>query len=161
MSVFFTSQTQILYIKDTISVQGWKLRPLPAYTVPRHIPWQGINLKFGMLQWPKCWQLIQIWWEHTHRVPSPPPLPPWQQNGHVAQHGLTMCTAQRARHKARLRGHMHMNGHLEDRTREGENMKTNTIWIMILHVKAWSNICICTRKTQKHRHTSLGTKWLV
>lgn len=63
---FLTSQTLILYIKDTISVLGWKLRPLPAYTVLRHIHWQGINLKFGMLLRPKCWQLIQIWWEHTH-----------------------------------------------------------------------------------------------
>lgn len=45
---------------------GWKLWPLPANTVPRHIHWQGINVKFGMLLRPKCWQLIQIWCTHTH-----------------------------------------------------------------------------------------------
>lgn len=65
----------------------WKLRPLPVCTVLHHILWQVINLKVGMLLWPKCWQLIKLWCEYTRTPPAPPPPPFWQQNGHVVQHG--------------------------------------------------------------------------
>lgn len=123
MSVFFTRETLILYIKDTISMLGWKLWPLPANTVPRHIHWQGINVKFGMLLRPKCWQLIQIWCAHTHahihiHTHTHITATLTAEWACVVQHGLTMCIPLRRRHEARLPGHIHMNGHLREETQE-------------------------------------------
>lgn len=145
MSVFFTSVTLILYIKNTISMLGWKLRPLPAYTVPRHIHWQGINLKFGMLIRPKCWQLIQIWCTHTQ-------APSWQQNGaSVVQHGLTMYTEQSEAQGTADSVWPHANewtfGEGKHRNVRCGNMASSTMWIMVPNLKAWSNIYTCTRNT--------------
>lgn len=82
MSVF----SPILYIKDTISMLGWKLWPLPTCTVTRHLHWQCIHLKFGTRLLPKCRSYYRH--ERTHTPPPPPPPPPWQQNRRVVQHGL-------------------------------------------------------------------------
>lgn len=148
----------ILYIKDTISVLGWKLRPLPAYTVPRHIHWQGINLKLGMLLRPKCWQLIQIWCEHTHIDTHT--LTHHHHHHHCCHPDSRMgmlynMDSQCVLHRERGTRHFCPATCIWMdiwRRKQGkvwcENMTTNTIWIMILHVKAWSNICICTRNTQ-------------
>lgn len=138
---------------------GWKLRPLPAYTVPRHILWQAINLKFGMLLRPKCWQLIQIWCVHTHTNtlthththchPSSRVgmcCKTWSHNvycikrearGMAACHGLSTC--------------IWMDIGCGIRT-------TETIWILTEHVKAWSNICTWQRNTHKHTNPSLSDK---
>ena len=161
MSVFFTRETLILYIKDTINMLGWKLWPLPANTVPRHIHWQGINVKFGMLLRPKCWQLIQIWCTHTHahihththtHTHTHITATLTAEWACVVQHGLTMWIPLRTRHGC-LATYIWMD--ICGRKRRKiwcENTTTDTIWIMILHVKARPNICKCTRNTQTHSH---------
>lgn len=83
----------------------------------------------------------------TCKTTSPPPT--WQPNGHVLYNmdlhrdarGMAGCQCLATCIWMDTWGRKHGDIQCDN---------TTTIWIMILHVKTWSNICRWTRNTHKH-----------
>lgn len=139
------------YNCNTICMQGQKLWA-PASIHSAYL--QGINLKFVAMAEVLAANGNLMWTQSNAQILSANLT---AEVACVVQHWLVMYVAlkERSTRHGRLpvSGHMQMNCHLGrkhgDVWQKG-NMTKAAIWILVFHVKSWSNIYTCTMGEKKN-----------